>query len=158
MLKTLNQINDEFQLIAENHRQINNYYWGDFLSAMKREDENGRRLYKYLVVTPTSTAHSMDSTSLSLLITVCDKQLKNNDDRDDIHSDCVQILNDIFTTFLEDRWQEFCDVSTASTNLFIEKSLDAVAGAVMNVTLQIYSEDNACAIPYINPIPLEPNP
>ena len=86
-----------------------------------------------------------------------DKQLKNNDDRDDIHSDCVQILNDIFTTFLEDRWQEFCDVSTASTNLFVEKSLDAVAGAVMNVTLRIYSEDNACAIPYVTDSPLVPN-
>jgi hypothetical protein len=159
MLKTLNQIKAEFETIANDHRQINNYWFGSFLSAMKRKDDDGRRLYKYLIVTPTNVSHSPTYTSTTLLISVADRLLKGYEDQDDIHSDAIQILNDIYTTFFSERWQQFVDVdSDGSTTLFIDKSLDAVAGASMSVNLKIFSENNACAIPYENNSPINPTP
>ena len=155
MLKSPIQIKEEFKLIQTDHRQLNNFYYGSFLEAMKREDEDGRRLYKYLIVSPVGTSHSKNYTSITYNIAVCDKIRKNLTDRDEVQSDCVQILNDIYSTFFGDRWLEFADVEgDGQSQLFNEKAGDGVAGAVMNLNIKIYSEDNQCAIPYIDGSPL----
>jgi len=155
MLKSLVQIKEEFALIATDHRQLNNFYYGSFLDAMTREDDEGRRLYKYLVVTPNGSTPFKKYTELSFIVTVCDKVKKNYSDEDEVHSDCSRILNDIFITLGEERWNDFSDISSFSSGqLFRDKSKDAVAGVTANITLQVYSEDNSCAIPYINGTPL----
>lgn len=151
MLKSLIEIRDELETIANDHRQINNFYWGTWVEAMKRKDDNNNRLYKYMIVTPGAISHNKKYTSLTIQISICDLMKKGYEDRDEIHSDCVQILNDIFITMGEERWNDFSDISgDGNTQLFVEKTLDGVAGATMTINLQVYSEDDSCAIPYEN--------
>lgn len=155
MLKSLNQIKSEFALIASDHRQINNYYFGGFLDAMKLSADDGTRLYKYLIITPISTSQSERYTATNIEITICDVALKGYEDKDDIQSDCVQILNDIYTTFFSKRWQQFVDIeSDGQSRLFHGVGPDHVTGASMQVNLKVFSENNQCAIPYETGAPL----
>lgn len=145
---TLNQLVEELQLIATEHKKINDFFFGDFIDAVTSDTA------KYPLMVATLQPSGMDDNvvNVNLIITICDKyNLGEFRQIREIHSDCLSICNDLKITFKQERWQEFSDVQTAiSTDPFINRSQDMTAGWTMVANVGIYSSDNWCDLPYDN--------
>jgi hypothetical protein len=146
MEKTLNQLMRELEIIATEHRQINEFFQGDFLDAVTRDAVE----YPLMVVTLQPGSMSSRSVNVSMIITICDKyDLQEYRQINEIHSDCLSICNDLRITFQQDRWTEFMDVNgDIQTQPFINRGPDVTAGWTMVVNASIFDDGNWCAIPY----------
>ena len=146
MEKTLNQLMRELEIIATEHRQINEFFQGDFLDAVSRDAVQ----YPLMVVTLQPGSMSARSVNVSLIITICDKyDLQEYRQINEIHSDCLSICNDMRITFQQDRWTDFMDVNgDIQTQPFINRGPDVTAGWTMVVNASIFDDGNWCAIPY----------
>lgn len=143
---TLNQLIKEFETIATQHRQINEFFWGDFLDAISRDSVN----YPLMVCTLQPSSMDDGVVSVNLVVTICDKyNIDNFRQINEVHSDCLSICNDIRITMKQERWNEFSDITTSfSTDPFINRGQDVTAGWTMSVQADIFSSDNWCVIPY----------
>lgn len=146
MEKTLNQLMRELETIATEHRQINEFFQGDFLDAVSRDAVQ----YPLMVVTLQPGSMSTRSVNVSLIITICDKyDMQEYRQINEIHSDCLSICNDMRITFQQDRWTDFMDVNgDIQTQPFINRGPDVTAGWTMVVNASIFDDGNWCAIPY----------
>ena len=146
---TINKIVSELKYIQEQHRQLNDFFFGDFVDAINKETAP---LYPYLIATLQASNDSTNAVGVNLILTVCDQyELGNIRMIQEIHSDCYQILNDIKTTMLQERWADFMDINiNVSKEPFINKGHDVTAGWSMNVQMNIFDEQNWCNIPYVD--------
>jgi hypothetical protein len=146
---TINQIDREFRYIATQHRQINDYYFGEFVDAINKEQAPK---YPYLIVTLQPASMNDSEVNVNAIITLCDQYtMGNNDMIREIHSDCLQILNDIRVTMKQERWVNNADISTnISTEPFINRGHDMTAGWSMSVQISVFDAENWCNIPYDN--------
>ena len=89
---------------------------------------------------------------VNCIISIADKyNIQEYRQIDEIHSDCLSICKDIHTTFKQWRFEEFLDVEgTIATTPFINRSHDVTAGWTMNMSVNIYDEENWCQIPFDN--------
>jgi hypothetical protein len=145
--RSLNQVISLFNEIGEKHKQINHFYFGSFLSAMKEENV----IYPLLVVDVTSASINENSLNLSLIVSVCDKVDKAHKNMNEVQSDTLEIVNDIVMTLQSDKWKSFSNLSgTQNAQRFVDRSLDEVTGWTTNINLNISSKKNLCAIPFDN--------
>ena len=146
MEKTLNQLMRELEIIATEHRQINEFFQGDFLDAVSRDAVE----YPLMVVTLQPGSMSSRSVNVSMIITICDKyDLQEYRQINEIHSDFLSICNDLRLTFQQDRLTVFMDVNgDIQTQPFINRGPDVTAGWTMVVNASIFDDGNWCAIPY----------
>ena len=148
MEKTLNQLMKELEIIAQEHRQINEFFQGDFLDAISRDSAQ----YPLMVATLQPGGMAEGYVRVNVVLTICDKYNQQEYRQiNEVHSDCLSICNDIKTTMLQYRWTEFSDLlSEIASDPFINRGQDMVAGWTMNVAFTIYDNDDWCAIPYDN--------
>jgi len=146
MEKTLNQIMLELQEIATQHRQINEFFQGDFLDAISRDAAQ----YPLMVATLQPSGMGAGYVNVNFVITICDKYNHSNYRQiNEVHSDCLLICNDIKTTLQQYRWTEFSDVTAEiGTDPFINQGQDMVAGWTMLVSLRVFDNEDWCAIPF----------
>jgi len=146
MLRTLNQVMRELNEIANAHRQINEFFQGDFLDAISRDAAQ----YPLMVVTLAPGNVNDVSVQMNAVISICDKYNHSEYRQiNEVHSDCLSIVNDINTTFRQYRWTEFVDIlDDISIEPFINRGQDMVAGWTMSVNFEVYNELNWCDIPY----------
>ena len=148
MDKTLNQIKKEFTEIANEHRQISSFFWGDFVDAINRDSVD----YPLLVATVQPGSMDDESISFNVQLVICDKYNESDYSQvDEIHSDCLQICNDIRITLKQYRFEDYLSIEgSISTDPFINRGADMTAGWTMNIALNIYDAEDWCAIPYDN--------
>lgn len=146
MEKTLNQLMLELQEIASQHRQINEFFQGDFLDAISRDAVQ----YPLMVATLQPGGLTEEAVRVNVIITVCDKYNHSNYRQiNEVHSDCLSICNDLNVTFRQYRWTEFADVLTEiNTDPFINEGQDMVAGWTMSIAFSVFNEGDWCSIPY----------
>jgi hypothetical protein len=146
MEKTLNQLMKELEIIATQHRQINEFFQGDFIDAVSRDAVQ----YPLMVVTLQPGSMSSQAVNVNMIITICDKyNIQEYRQINEIHSDCLSICNDIRITFQQWRFEEFMDiVGDIQTQPFINRGPDVTAGWTMNASLSIYDYNDWCSIPY----------
>jgi hypothetical protein len=146
MEKTLNQLMKELEIIATEHRQINEFFQGDFIDAVSRDAAQ----YPLMVVTLQPGSMTAQSVNINMIITICDKyNLQEYRQINEIHSDCLSICNDIRVTFQQWRFEEFMDiVGDIQTQPFINRGPDVTAGWTMAATVAIYDYNDWCSIPY----------
>jgi hypothetical protein len=146
MEKTLNQLMKELEIIATEHRQINEFFQGDFIDAVSRDAAQ----YPLMVVTLQPGSMTDQAVNVNMVISICDKyNLQEYRQINEIHSDCLSICNDIRITFQQWRFEEFMDiVGDIQTQPFINKGPDVTAGWTMNASLSIYDYNDWCSIPY----------
>ena len=53
MEKTINQLKREFEIIATEHRQINDFFFGDFIDAVSRDAVS----FPIMIVIPADSAN-----------------------------------------------------------------------------------------------------
>jgi hypothetical protein len=146
MEKTLNQLMKELEIIATEHRQINEFFQGDFLDAISRDAAQ----YPLMVVTLQPGSMTDQAVNVNMIITICDKyNLQEYRQVNEIHSDCLSICNDIRITFKQWRFEEFMDINgDITTQPFINRGPDVTAGWTINVSASIYDYNDWCSIPY----------
>jgi len=146
MEKTLNQLMKELETIATQHRQINEFFQGDFIDAVSRDAAQ----YPLMVVTLQPGSMTDQAVNVNMVISICDKyNIQEYRQINEIHSDCLSICNDIRITFQQWRFEEFMDiVGDITTQPFINRGPDVTAGWTMNASLSIYDYNDWCSIPY----------
>jgi hypothetical protein len=145
MDRTLNQLMREFSEIAAAHRQIKEYFQGDFFDAISRDAAQ----YPLMVATLQPGSLGDGFVQVNVIITICDKyNIQEYRQINEIHSDCLSICNDIKITMQQYRWTEFSDINfTIATDPFIQRSQDVTAGWSMNVSLNVFDDGNWCDLP-----------
>ena len=140
MDKTLNQIKKEFGEIATEHRQINSFFWGDFVDAINRDSVD----YPLLVATVQPGSMDDESIAFNVQLVICDKYNESDYSQvDEIHSDCLQICNDIRITLKQYRFEDYLSIEgSISTDPFINRGNDMTAGWTMNISLNIYDAED----------------
>jgi len=135
----------ELQEIATAHRQIREYFQGDYLDAVSRDAAQ----YPLMVATLQPGSLGDGFVQVNIIITIADKyNLQEYRQINEIHSDCLSICNDIKITMQQYRWTEFSDINfTLSTDPFIQRSQDMTAGWSMNVSLNVFDDGNWCDLP-----------
>ena len=135
----------ELQEIATAHRQIREYFQGDYLDAVSRDAAQ----YPLMVATLQPGSLGDGFVQVNIIITIADKyNLQEYRQINEIHSDCLSICNDIKITMQQYRWTEFSDINfTMSTDPFIQRSQDMTAGWSMNVSLNVFDDGNWCDLP-----------
>lgn len=148
MEKTINQIRKELEAIATEHRQINEFFFGDFLDAISRDSVD----YRLMVATIQPGRIGENFIDVVLNIVVCDKYNVGDFDMiNEVHSDCMQILHDIYVTFKQTRLEQYIDIEgDPSTTPFVNRGHDVTAGWAMDMELRVYSDENWCGIPFDN--------
>jgi len=145
MEKTLNQLMREFSEIATAHRQIREYFQGDFFDAISRDAAQ----YPLMVATLQPGSLGDGFVQVNVIITICDKyNIQEYRQINEVHSDCLSICNDIKVTMQQYRWTEFSDINfTIATDPFIQRGQDVTAGWSMNVSLNVFDDGNWCDLP-----------
>ena len=138
----------ELSEIATAHRQIKEYFQGDYLDAVSRDAAQ----YPLMVATLQPGGLGDGFVQVNIIITIADKyNLQEYRQINEIHSDCLSICNDIKITMQQYRWTEFSDINfTISTDPFIQRSQDMTAGWSMNVSLNVFDDGNWCDLPMDN--------
>jgi len=146
MDKTINQIKKEFKEIGTQHRQINSFFFGDFIDAINQDQID----YPLMCVTIQPGTMTDKSIFVNLQVVVCDKYNESDYEQiDEIHSDCLQVLNDIRITLKQLRFEDYLSIEgNISTDPFINRGQDMSAGWSMNLSLEVFDDENWCAIPY----------
>jgi hypothetical protein len=148
MVRTLNQIKSEFEVIAKEHKQINDFYWGYFYDAFNENIITSTVLIVNVKQTRKGKGEN-NYINLDLEITIADKIYTDRINENDVRSDTLQIINDIHNTIQSKRWSRWSTIiGDAQINYFREASTDVVCGWVMNLTLQVADLRDLCAIPY----------
>lgn len=139
----------ELKEIAIQHRQLNgSFFQGEFLDAISMD----AALYPLCVATVQPGGMGAGYVKVNIGITICDKYNHSEYRQiNEVHNDCLLICNDIKTTLQQYRWTDFADVTAEiSTDPFINRGQDMVAGWTMLLSLNIFDEENWCDIPYDN--------
>jgi len=148
MDRTLNALMREFEIIANEHRQINSFFQGDYLDAVSRDAID----YPLMVVTLQPGSLVDFGVQVNAIISIADKyNLQEYRQVNEIHSDCLSICKDIHTILKQWRFEEFLDVEgSISTSPFINRTQDVTAGWTMNIAMNVYDNEDWCAIPMDN--------
>lgn len=145
---TINQLVKEFAIIAQQHKQINGFFFGDFLSALNQENPAN---YPLLNVMLTPGSMNEKTVNLSMVITMCDKYIfDENRSLIEVHSDMLQILRDIDITLRQERFEDLTLDAQHAIEPFVERQADIVAGWSMTVQMNVFDLQDWCAIPYAN--------
>ena len=146
MEKTLNKIRKELKEIADEHAQINEFFFGNYLDAISRNSAK----YPLLVCIPQSGTIGDDYVDVNLQLIICDKYNESEYEQiNEIYSDLLSVLNDIRITFKQMRHEEYLDVLTDTpVTPFDNRGHDLTAGWTADLSLRVYSYGDWCSIPY----------
>lgn len=148
MEMTINQLAKEFEIIAQEHKQINGFFFGEFFQAFAQEEPV---TYPLLVVSLLPGSMSEKTVNVNCVITICDKYITDSPrSLQEVHSDCLQTLRDIDITLRQERFEDLTLSTQNTTEPFVERQADIVAGWSMTVQMNIFDLQDWCAIPYYN--------
>jgi len=112
MTKTVNALNlknivDDFRLLADRHKQINSYGFGDLDEFSYQVDRRDKEVnpsdqapyYPYFYVIPANVIQEFGFMTYEFNLIVSDIMKRDMDNMTDILSDTLQIMNDIVSMF-----------------------------------------------------------
>ena len=145
---TLNNIIQEVNDLADGHEMLNDFKYGNFLQIY----QSGKVEYKALLMNVNNATLTEKFITISLELMVMDKVFNDKTDENDVESETLSILGDIYSVInYSNRWQAFSKVTSASPlRKFISKGEDKVTGWVVEFSLQIQRENGICDLPIRN--------
>lgn len=112
MTKTINALNlknivDDFQLLAQRHKQINSYGFGDLDEFTYQVDRRDKEVnlsdqapyYPYFYVIPANVIQDFGYMTFEFNLIISDIMKRDMDNMTDILSDTLQIMNDVISMF-----------------------------------------------------------
>lgn len=145
MERTINQVKKDLNEIGTKHKQINSFFFGSFVDAINQDAVT----YPLMNCTVQPGTFGEDFVNINVQVTICDKYNESDFRQiDEVHSDMLSILRDIYITFKQERFEVYLDIDgDPSTSPFLNKGSDLTAGWSMDLRLQIYDNNDWCSIP-----------
>ena len=143
---TLNQVKAIYKEIAEKHKQINGFHWGDFLDAVSAES---KAEYPILICTIQPASMAEQTVGINVQVSVWDKYNEGDwDQLDEVFSDNLSMVVDIKNIMLSERLVDYLESSfTSNPAPYKHKGQDLVAGWTFDIHHEIYDDANYCGIP-----------
>ena len=133
---------DKLQLIATNHEQINSFFFGDI--ADLGADSPVQYPVLYADVSPSNFSYKVIGLNLQMMVMdIVKKDLSNEND---VLSDCLQIMEDVIIE-LRNPIEIFLIQDSINLTPFSDSQGDEVSGWTANITINIPSTYNSCAVP-----------
>jgi hypothetical protein len=174
MTQTVNALNlknivDDFRLLADRHKQINSYGFGDldeFSYQVDRRDKQENRsdqapYYPYLYVIPANVIQEFGFMTYEFNLIMSDIMKRDMDNMTDILSDTLQMMNDVVSMFrlsyteAHGNYNEFYFVDDAITMIpFIEQYEDLLCGYSATIRIKTKTYLDRCAAAF-NDFPAE---
>lgn len=144
MKTTYNQVIKAFSDICDNHKQINSFY-----SLQTWEFQTKENVYPAVLLIPLPSTIQQGMTILSFELHVMDLLNKDSSNLNEIHSDTLQIANDIIaeTAENEDDYGFTLNTEAITATPFEESLDDRVAGWVITLDVEIENGLDDCNIP-----------
>jgi hypothetical protein len=142
MKVTLNQLIGKLQTIATNHQQINSFFFGDIADLGTEKPMQYPVLFAD--VAPSNFAYKV--IGLNLQIMVMDIVKKDLSNENDVISDTLQIIEDVIIE-LRNPSEVFLIQDSINLTPFSDSQGDEVSGWTANITINIPSTYNSCAVP-----------
>jgi hypothetical protein len=183
MTKTVNALNlknivDDFQLLADRHKQLKSFGFGDldeFTYQVDRRDKQENPsdqapYYPYLYVVPANVIQEFGFMTFEFNLIVSDIIRRDMDNMTDVLSDTLQIMNDVISMFRlsvseqQGNYNEYYYLDDAVTMVpFIEQYEDLLCGysATLRIKTKTYLDrcvaafDDFPADPCVSPTPTQ---
>jgi hypothetical protein len=139
---TLKEVRSLLNNLADDHKQINDFGWGDIWEL----GESQSITYPLMYCTIQNSNVTGKVFNLSLSILFCDLVFGDNKNEDDVISDQMLICQDIIAQLRSDTF-EFTLGNSVNVNFFNERLSDLVAGVQANITLALPYVADRCAVP-----------
>lgn len=150
MERSVNQIKNEFQLVADAHGQIESFYWDNFLDAIEM-----RPRYPMLCCTLVPAELTVEETLLEIQVVIADRFLEDRSNYADVQSDTLQILKDLHSIIHLSRFQSLATAETIQRADFFEGAAgDHLCGWSMLLRLKLVDARNYANMPLTNYNPL----
>jgi hypothetical protein len=143
MKKSPNQIRVELKEIAAAHLQVNSFHWGDLQDATSKEV-----IYPLMnCYYPNGTLNN-NRTSLQLVIEVYDLLYKDGSNLNDVESDTLQVIRDIYQVINKStRWKKIGKVSNSTVTKHKWGTADVVAGHSITINFDLRDVSGVCDLP-----------
>lgn len=142
MKVTLNQLIDKLQTIATNHEQLNSFFFGDI--ADLGADSPIQYPVLYADVAPSNFSYKVIGLNIQMMVMdIVKKDLSNENE---VLSDCLQMMEDVIIE-LRNPSEIFLIQDSISLTPFSDSQGDEVSGWTANITINIPSNYNSCAVP-----------
>jgi hypothetical protein len=142
MKVTLNQLIGKLQTIATNHEQINSFFFGDIADLGTEKPMQ----YPVLFADVAPSNFTYKVIGLNLQIMVMDIVKKDLSNENDVISDTLQIIEDVIIE-LRNPSEVFLIQDSINLTPFSDSQGDEVSGWTANITINIPSTYNSCAVP-----------
>jgi hypothetical protein len=142
MKVTLNQLIAKLQTIATNHQQINSFFFGDIADLGTEKPMQ----YPVLFADVAPSNFTYKVIGLNLQIMVMDIVKKDLSNENDVISDTLQIIEDVIIE-LRNPSEIFLIQDSINLTPFSDSQGDEVSGWTANITINIPSTYNSCAVP-----------
>jgi hypothetical protein len=142
MKVTLNQLIAKLQTIATNHEQINSFFFGDIADLGTEKPMQ----YPVLFADVAPSNFTYKVIGLNLQIMVMDIVKKDLSNENDVISDTLQIIEDVIIE-LRNPSEVFLIQDSINLTPFSDSQGDEVSGWTANITINIPSNYNSCAVP-----------
>ena len=142
MKVTLNQLIGKLQTIATNHEQLNSFFFGDIADLGTESPTQ----YPVLFADVAPSNFTYKVIGLNLQIMVMDIVKKDLSNENDVMSDTLQIIEDVIIE-LRNPSEIFLIQDSINLTPFMDSQGDEVAGWTANITINIPSNYNSCAVP-----------
>lgn len=144
---TLKEVRSLLNDLADDHKQINDFGWGDIWEL----GESQSITYPLMYCTIQNSNVTGKTFNLSLSILFCDLVFGDNKNEDDVISDQMLICQDIIAQLRSDTF-EFTLGNSINVNFFNERLSDLVAGVQATITLALPYVADRCAVPSDYPL------
>lgn len=174
----LKNIVDDFQLLANRHKQINSFGFGDVDEFTYQVDRRDKQVnpsdqapyYPYFYVVPSNVIQEFGFMTFEFQLLVSDIMKRDMDNMTDILSDTLQIMNDIISMFRLSvteklgNYNEYYYLDDAVTMVpFIEQYDDLLCGYSATIRIKTKTSLDRCvaafddfpADPCVSPTPTQ---
>jgi len=152
-MTTRRQLKELFKNIAESHKQINSFGWGDVPEILSRQDH----IYPLMMVTPSDVINEQGQIKHTYIISVADRLKKDISNQVDVDNDTQQIMADLIAIFYNIDYQNLSVELPLNITPFKNIDPQDVIGWFGTFSLIVDENYDYCAVP-TEPIPFDPDP
>jgi hypothetical protein len=150
---TRRQLKELFKNIAENHKQINSFGWGDVPEILSRQDH----IYPLMMVTPSDVVNEQGQLRHNYIISVADRLKKDISNQVDVDNDTQQIMADLIAILYNINYQNLSVELPLNITPFKNVDPQDVLGWYGTFSIIVDENYDYCAVP-TEPIPFDPDP
>lgn len=154
MMVNYKQIIQDLSGIAYYHNQINSFGFGDITQLTMDIETKQEPVYTKMYVVPGQTILAQNNLQYNFSIIVCDLINADLSNQEDVMSDTLEIIKDVWTILYQSYTAEYGDFSldyaplwNSNVQPFLERFESVLGGWTMNITIQQPFDYNNCVLP-----------